>query len=100
MGAMDDALRQAITDGHLAHLVTINPDGRPQISVVWAGVEDDEVVIAHLGEGAKIRNLRRDPRVSVSFEADGRNEMGLGHWLVVHGTARITDGGAPDLLQR
>ena len=30
----------------------------------------------------------------------GRNEMGLDNYLVVHGTARIQEGGAPELLQR
>jgi PPOX class probable F420-dependent enzyme len=97
---MDAAVRAALTAGRFAHLVTINPDGSPQISVVWTGVEDDEVVIAHLGEGAKVRNLRRDPRVSLSVEAEGRDAGGLDHWLAVHGTARVTPGGGPELLQR
>jgi hypothetical protein len=46
------------------------------------------------------RNLRRDPRVSLSFEAPGRNEYGLDHYLVLHGRARVTAGGAPELLGR
>jgi hypothetical protein len=36
----------------------------------------------------------------LSIEVGGHNEMGLANYLVVEGTARITEGGAADLLQR
>jgi PPOX class probable F420-dependent enzyme len=84
----------------LAHLVTLEPDGRPQVSIVWIGLDDDELVAAHLPEHRKIRNIRRDPRVAVSVEAGTRNEIGLDEYIVIHGTARITEGGAPALLQQ
>ncbi len=82
----------------LAHLVTLEPDGRPQVSIVWVGLDGDEIVAAHLPEHRKIRNMRRDPRVALSVEAGTRNEIGLDEYLVVHGRARITEGGAPELL--
>jgi PPOX class probable F420-dependent enzyme len=66
---------------------------------VWVGVEDGEIVAAHLAESRKVRNLRRDPRVVLSLEAEGQTH-GMAHYLVVHGTARVTEGGAPELLQR
>jgi PPOX class probable F420-dependent enzyme len=91
---------RALTAGRLAHLVTVNPDGSPQVSVVWVGVEDDEIVCAHLGSGRKLANLARDGRVALSMEAEGRTDIGLDHYLVVHGTARVTEGGGPELLQR
>jgi nitroimidazol reductase NimA-like FMN-containing flavoprotein (pyridoxamine 5'-phosphate oxidase superfamily) len=55
---------------------------------VWVGVDGDEIVCAHLGDGRKLRNIERDPRVAVSVEAEGHNEVGLDQYLVVHGTAR------------
>ncbi len=98
---LDGAVREALTGGHLAHLVTLNTDGTPQVAIIWIGVEDDEVVSGHLfPQQQKLRNIRRDPRVALSVETGGRNEMGLDHYLVVHGRARITEGGAPELLQR
>jgi PPOX class probable F420-dependent enzyme len=100
MTALNDATRNAITAGRLAHLVTINPDGSPQVSLVWVGIEDDELVIGHLGTGRKFTNIARDPRVVVSIETEGSTEIGLDHYLLVHGTARVTEGGAPELLQR
>ena len=97
---LSDEVRAALTAGQLGHLVTINPDGSPQLSLVWIGVEDDEIVVGHLGQGRKLTNIERDPRVALSVEADGANPIGLSHYVIVQGTARLTDGGAPELLQR
>lgn len=84
----------------LAHLVTINRDGSPQVSCVWVGVEDGEIVSGHLRTTQqKLRNIARDPRVALSLETTRINEYGLKEYLVVHGRARITDGGAAALLQ-
>jgi PPOX class probable F420-dependent enzyme len=97
---LTDEVRAALTAGNLAHLVTLNADGSPQLSVVWVGVEDDEIVSAHLPEHRKVRNVRRDGRVALSMTTGGRNEIGLDYYLVVYGRARITEGGAAELLQR
>ena len=47
-----------------------------------------------------MRNIRRDPRVALSIEGTSHNAIGLKEYLVVHGQARITEGGAAELLQR
>ncbi len=67
---------------------------------MWIGLDGDEIVMAHLPENRKVRNLKRDPRVVLSLEADERNPIGMQHHLVVRGTARVTEGGAPELLRR
>ncbi len=97
---LNDRARAALGAGRLAHLATANADGSPQLSAVWVGVDDDEIVCAHLGQGRKLQNISRDPRVVLSVEADGRSEIGLDHYLVVHGTARLSEGGGPELLQQ
>lgn len=97
---LPDSARQFLTSGRLAHLVTINPDGSPQLSCVWTEVADDEILVAHLGEGQKIRNMQRDPRVVLSVEGSGHNPGGLTEYLVVHGDASLVPGGAPELLER
>ena len=91
--------RELIDGDALAHLVTIDPDGRPQVSCVWVGMEDDEIAFASIGERRKLDNIRRDPRVALSIEGTRTNEIGLREYLVVHGSARIEEGGAPELLQ-
>jgi len=95
-----DAARELIESEALAHLVTLEPDGRPQVSCVWVGLEDGDIVFSSLGERRKLDNIRRDPRVALSIEGTGINAMGLREYLVVHGTARIVEGGGPELLQR
>jgi len=100
MTGLTDDVRAALTAGHLAHLTTINPDGSPQVSIVWVGLEGDEIVSGHLGARQKLANVRRDPRVVLSLETGNRNAMGLDEYLVVHAEGRITEGGAPELLQR
>jgi hypothetical protein len=47
----------------------------------------------------KVRNIERDPRVTLSIETKRTNDLGLLEYLVVHGRARIQEGGAPELLQ-
>ena len=100
MSVLIDEARAALASGHLAHLVTLNPDGSPQVTIVWVGLEGDEIVSGHLGRRQKLANVRRDPRVVLSLVTGGRDPSGLDEYLVVHGTARITEGGAPELLQR
>jgi len=89
-----------LATGPLAHVVTIDPNGEPQVSVAWVGVEDGEVVIGTMGDQAKLRNIRANQRIAMSFAAPGRTEYGLAHYLVLRGRARVTEGGAADLLQR
>lgn len=93
-------LREVIEKGPLAHLTTLNADGSPQVTVVWVGIEGDELVHAHLALHQKVRNIRRDPRVALSFLSDKTNAQGLREYAVVYGNARITEGGAVDLLHR
>lgn len=92
-------LREAIDAGVHGHLVTLNRDGSPQVTIIWLGRDGDDVLVAHLGQGQKMRNLERDPRVAVSFVVPGASGIGLQHHAVLSGTARLTDGGAPELLQ-
>ena len=101
MARLPESARALVESGALAHLVTRNPDGSPQISCVWVGLDGDELVSGHLSRSQrKLANVVRDPRVSLSMEAQETNEIGMRHYLVIHGRARITEGGAADLLQR
>jgi PPOX class probable F420-dependent enzyme len=91
--------REVLESPALAHLVTLNPDGSPQVTCIWVGLEGEEIVSGHLFPQQKLRNVERDPRVTLSLESDRTNPIGLREYLVVHGRARIEEGGAPELLQ-
>jgi PPOX class probable F420-dependent enzyme len=94
------SVRNLIATGPLAHLTTLNSDGSPQVTVVWVGIESDEIVSGHLHLHNKLKNIRRDPRVAVSLLSPSKNAIGLQEYLVVYGEARVTEGGAVPLLQR
>ncbi len=101
MASLSAEARELIASGALGHLVTLNADGSPQVTCVWVGLDGDELVSAHLAAGQrKLHNVRRDPRVTLSFEGTQVRPPGLKEYLVVHGRARLEEGGAPELLQR
>ncbi|MBF6329382.1 PPOX class F420-dependent oxidoreductase [Nocardia transvalensis] len=99
---LNDEARALIGAGADATLVTLNPDGSPQVSVVWVALQStpdgDELVAAHLGVYQKIRNVRRDGRVALTILSPERGGV-MRPYLAVTGTARIVEGGAPELLR-
>jgi PPOX class probable F420-dependent enzyme len=98
---LPESARELIESDALGHLVTVNPDGSPQVTCIWVGLDGDEIVSGHLlGGQQKLRNVRRDPRVTLSLEGREIQPPGLKQYLVVHGRARLEEGGAPELLQR
>jgi PPOX class probable F420-dependent enzyme len=97
---LPESARALIVEGTPAHLVTLNPDGSPQVTVVWVGLDGEELVAAHLNESKKVRNIRQDGRVALTFQSPTKSAMGLTEYLVVYGQARIEEGGAPEWLQK
>ena len=99
---LNEAARELIGNAADATLVTLNPDGRPQVTVVWMALrstsDGDELVSAHLGEHKKVRNIRRDPRVGVTIVSPGDVGKALRPYLAIDGTAWIEEGGAAELL--
>lgn len=99
---LDDHARALIGAAADATLVTLNPDGSPQVSLVWVTVQttedgDDELVVAHLSNHKKLRNIRADDRIAVTVVSTDRSGP-MTPYLTVTGTAYITEGGAPELL--
>jgi PPOX class probable F420-dependent enzyme len=101
MTALHAELRELIESGPLAHLTTINADGSPQVSVIWIGLDGDDVVSGHMNWYAKLRNIERDPRVVLSFEAPRDRGAFLNPYAVLRARAAIEPSdGAWDLLDR
>lgn len=98
---LPESARAVVDSGHLAHVVTLNADGSPQVSCAWIAMDGDELVMMHTAEHVKVRNLRRDPRVVISIESEKHSEGGVHPqfqlYLVMYGTAEIVDGAAPEL---
>ena len=96
------SVRDFLATGPLAHVVTLDADGTPYVTLAWAGSEGDEIVFATFfgTDQRKLRNLRRDPRVSLSFQAKEHSGEGLHPYLAIRGQARITEGGALDVMDK
>jgi PPOX class probable F420-dependent enzyme len=95
---LSPTIRSLVAAGPLAHVVTLAADGSPHVSLAWVGVDGDELVIGTLFDQPKLRNLRRDPRIALSFVTGGQNPIGLDNYLVLQGHARVTEGGAAEIL--
>ncbi len=101
MSALPQELRDLIESGPMAHLSTINPDGAPQVSVIWIGLDGDDLVSGHMGQRVKLRNIERDPRVVLSFDAPRTPGVFLNPYAVVRARATIEPSDvAWDLLDR
>jgi PPOX class probable F420-dependent enzyme len=99
MAVLTPEARALLESDALVHLATIDPDGAPQVSCVWAGLDGETILTAHMMRRRKVKNVERDPRVVLSIEAPSLNDRGLREYLVVHGRATVQEGGAPELLQ-
>jgi PPOX class probable F420-dependent enzyme len=100
VSGLPEELCALIERGPLAHLATINPDGSPQVTVIWIGLDGDDIVSGHMHLSQKVRNVRRDPRVSLSFDAPRRPGTFLADHAVLQATATVEEGGARELLER
>jgi PPOX class probable F420-dependent enzyme len=96
------SVRDFLATGPLAHVVTLDADGTPYVTLAWAGFDGDEAVFATFfgTDQRKLRNLRRDPRVTLSFQANEHTGEGLHPYVVIRGRGRITEGGALEVMDR
>jgi PPOX class probable F420-dependent enzyme len=94
-------VRDLIASGPLAHLVTLNADGSPQVTGIWIGLDGDDIVAGHTADHRKLKNIRRDPRVAISLQyPDPHPQLGLQQYVVLYGDARVEIGGATELIPR
>ncbi|MDP9067473.1 MAG: PPOX class F420-dependent oxidoreductase [Actinomycetota bacterium] len=99
MRSIPEPARELLESPALAHVATIDDDGKPHVTIAWVGLDGDEIVMGTLFDQRKLHNLKRDPRVTLSLETATVNEWGLREYLVIYGRATVTEGGAAELLQ-
>ncbi|MCL1599921.1 MAG: PPOX class F420-dependent oxidoreductase [Actinomycetia bacterium] len=64
---LPDDIRSALDEKVFVHVATLNPDGSPQVSVVWMTRRRDTVLFSTAQGRVKPRNIANDPRVALSF---------------------------------
>ena len=91
-----EQIERYLSKPHIADLATVRPDGSPHVAPVWFLYEDGVVkVLAETGT-VKIKNLKREPRVSVSIATDQRPY----EYVIVNGLAEVSGGDISDILRR
>ncbi len=88
--ALPEPVKKVLEDKAYGHVITFGANGRPQVTMVWLDVEGDEVLFNTAEGRVKPKNLRRDPRVIISVQ----NRSDPQSYMVLHGTAAITEAGA------
>jgi len=98
VSALPVELRDLIESGPMAHLSTINADGSPQVTVIWVGLDGDDLVSGHMSRYVKLRNiepgeaawdlLNRLAKVYVAPDAEFPGPRGPGY-LVRYSVERI-----------
>ena len=63
---LNDSQKQILLDKSFVHLATVNADGSPQVSPVWVDFDGKNVIVNSEQRRLKVRNMKRDPRVSLS----------------------------------
>ena len=92
--ALSDTARRLLDDPTYVTLSTVNPDGTPQASVVWAKRDGDDVLISTTSARRKARNLQKDRHVSVTFFDPDEPFV----YAEIRGEASVSEEGARELI--
>jgi PPOX class probable F420-dependent enzyme len=96
-GSLLEKYRDLFEKQAFAHVATLMPDGRPQVTPVWVDFDGRHVIINSAKGRVKDRNLRRDPRVALSIQ-DPENPY---RYLEVRGkVVEITEEGADQHIDK
>lgn len=79
---------------NIVTVATVNPDGSPQTSLLWATYDGDDILLSTIEQRAKYRNLTRDPRVSVLIH----DKTSTFVYVEVRGSVTMTRDGGPELI--
>ena len=81
-----DELVQFLDEAHVAHLVTLRPNGKPHIAPVWYVWDGSRAVVMTGEDAIKVKNIRRNPAVSLSIAAAQRPY----NYVIIEGLATVT----------
>jgi PPOX class probable F420-dependent enzyme len=98
MVTIQESVREFLGGGLWAHVVTMKRDGNPHVNMCWAGLDGDEIVFASFFDSTRAARIRRDPRITLSFQAKEYDGHALFPYLVVEGRASVVEGGALEVM--
>ncbi|MGX9226209.1 pyridoxamine 5'-phosphate oxidase family protein [Streptomyces albus] len=72
-----------------AHLVTTRPNGRPHVALIWLDVTDaGQIQFGTPRWRVKAKNLRHDPRCTLSIQDTVKGENGLIRHLLIEASSQ------------
>ena len=89
-GMTKEQINKFLSLPHIAKLATTNPDGSPQISPVWYYREGNAIMISTYKEALKVKNIKRNPTVSVLIDSSNGGLKLKG--VLMRGSANLIDG--------
>lgn len=93
---LPDLAREWIDGAEFAVIATIQPDGRPQQSVVWVERDGDDILVSTVKGRRKHLNLERDPRATILIYPKANPYS----YVEVRGTVTMTEEGGRELIDR
>jgi PPOX class probable F420-dependent enzyme len=93
--ALSESAKALLDSPEYATIATVEPDGQPQLSVVWVSRDGDDILVSTVARRRKHRNLLRDPRATVLVSP--RNAPW--NYLEIRGTVTMTTDGGRDLIE-
>jgi PPOX class probable F420-dependent enzyme len=96
VAGLTDEQARLLEEPNVATVGTVNPDGSPQLTIVWIDWDGEHVLFNTAAGRVKPRNLERDPRVSV-LVADRADPY---RWVAVRGLAELTSNGADEHIDK
>ncbi|KPC93154.1 PPOX class F420-dependent oxidoreductase [Streptomyces albus] len=94
MAQLSDGIKKILDGKVFIALVTLQPDGSPQVSPVWVKRDGDDVLVSTTADRRKTLNMRRDPRVSVLVQPADDPYL----YAELRGTAQLTTEGGQELI--
>ena len=91
-----EEISEILAEPHLTHLATVRPDGRPHVTPIWYLEENGKAYIMAGANAVKFRNVRRNPKVSLSIATDQRPYK----YVVLEGEGRLRDDNPNNVIER
>ena len=85
-----------LAEAHIAHLVTLRSNGRPHVAPVWYLEENGQAFVMADANAVKVRNIRRNPAVSLSIATDQRPLK----YVVLNGEAEVVEKDIAQMVER
>ena len=89
-------IAEYLAEAHVAHMVTIRPNGRPQVAPVWFLEDDGKAFVMADANAMKVSNIRRNPAVTLSIATDQRPLK----YAVLNGNAKLFEGDIAPMFER